>query len=372
MPPELTPQTRAHLTELSTLLPDWARNLGFDQIGVADTNIDDHSARLSNWLAEGFHGEMAYMAKQAHLRANPGSLHAATQRVISVRMDYSPAGAPPRLTNANTVIASDRADAAYTARYALGRDYHKVLRKRLATLQGQIENWVYERGIAVPGGRVFTDSAPVLERGFAEKAGLGWIGKNTMLINRNAGSYFFLGELFTALPLATTAATSNHCGSCSACIEVCPTGAIVAPYQLDARRCISYFTIELKGAIPIEYRRAMGNRIFGCDDCQIVCPWNRYAKVTTIDDFLPRNQLDTSSMLALFAWSEEAFLARTAGSAIRRTGYDGWLRNLAVALGNAPTGADVVAALARRKGRSDLIDEHIDWALAEHAERKSS
>lgn len=339
---------------LANSLKDWARELGFAHLGISVAEPGQHAQRLRQWLDREFHGEMHYMAEREALRAAPDSLLPGTLRVISARMNYLPDGA-----EAESVLA--QGDKAYISRYALGRDYHKLIRKRLSQLAARLQ--------AQAGGshRAFVDSAPVLERGFAEQAGLGWIGKNSMLINSRAGSWFFLGEIFTDIALPVDPPQVNgHCGSCRACLDDCPTGAIVAPYQVDARRCISYLTIELKGAIPEDLRPLMGNRVFGCDDCQLVCPWNKFAQLSGEGDFAPRHQLDNSELLALFNWSETEFLANTEGSAIRRIGYQRWLRNLAVGLGNAPYRADIVTALTQRRPQvSEMVAEHIDWALAQ-------
>jgi epoxyqueuosine reductase len=302
---------------------------------------------------------MQYMERHGTRRSRPEQLVDGTCRVISVRMDYY----PPESQSADTVLEDETR--AYLSRYALGRDYHKVLRKRLQTLASRIETSVGDYAY-----RVFVDSAPVLEKALAEKAGLGWIGKHTNLLNRDAGSWFFLGEIYTNLPLPVDSAGEEHCGTCSACIDICPTRAIIAPYQLDARRCISYLTIELRGSIPVELRSMMGTRIYGCDDCQLVCPWNRFAQTSAEPDFQPRHQLDTPVLLELFAWTEETFLVNTEGSAIRRIGYECWLRNIAVALGNVSTTADVVDALeAKNNHPSALVREHVAWALAQHEAR---
>jgi epoxyqueuosine reductase len=341
---------------LKTDIAHWGRELGFQQIGVSDTDLAAAESRLETWLNAGQHGTMDYMRRHGTRRSRPAELVPGTLRVISARMDYLPAEA---------VDPRDRLDdgsCAYVSRYALGRDYHKILRRRLQALATRIEERTGSSGY-----RVFVDSAPVLEKPLAEKAGLGWIGKHTNLINRGAGSWFFLGELYTDLPLPVDGAASAHCGSCRACIDVCPTDAIVAPYRLDARRCISYLTIELKGAIPVEFRRAIGNRIYGCDDCQLFCPWNKFAQPTAEDDFAPRHGLDTAELTELFAWSEETWLERTAGSPIRRIGYERWLRNVAIALGNATGTPRVIQVLeARRDSSSALIAEHVAWALGEH------
>jgi len=346
------------LTALASQIKDWGSELGLQQVGIADTQLAGHEERLQRWLADGFHGEMDYMARHGSRRSRPAELVPGTVRVISVRMDYLSAVAQP----AQELLEEPRK--ALISRYALGRDYHKVLRNRLRRLASLIENEIGPYGF-----RVFVDSAPVLEKALAEKAGLGWIGKHSNLINRRAGSWFFLGEIYTDLPLPPDTPAENHCGDCVRCIDACPTGAIVGPYRVDARRCISYLTIELKGSIPEELRPLLGNRVFGCDDCQLVCPWNRFARFSEEDDFAPRHGLDTATLLELFSWSEEEFLLRTEGSAIRRTGYAGWLRNLAVALGNAAaqggseTGSILNVLEARRQHPSELVREHVDWAL---------
>ena len=346
------------LAELVARIKAWGEDLGFQQLGICDLDLAAHEARLEQWLAQGFHGSMGYMERHGRRRSRPAELVPGTLRVISARMDYLPAAARP------AAELLEEPATALVSRYALGRDYHKVLRKRLQRLADRIEG-----EIGPFGYRVFVDSAPVLEKALAEKAGLGWIGKHSNLLNRRAGSWFFLGEIFTDLPLPVDRPAENHCGDCVRCIEACPTGAIVGPYRVDARRCISYLTIELKGPIPVALRPLMGNRIYGCDDCQLVCPWNRFAQHSAEQDFNPRHDLDTASLLALFAWEEDEFLRRTEGSAIRRAGYQGWLRNIAVALGNVPVtgGADqqaVVQALeARREHPSPLVREHVAWAL---------
>ena len=334
----------------------WARSLGFQALGVSDIDLHDAEEKLQSWLAKGFHGEMAFMHKHGGKRTRPDLLVAGTVRVISVRMDYWPgeAAEPWQIINDS--------DKAFISRYALGRDYHKLMRKRLARLAAKME-----KEIGPMGFRVFTDSAPVMEKAIAEKAGLGWIGKHTNVLSRDAGSYFFLGEIYTDLPLPVTDATTAHCGSCTACIDICPTQAIVAPYQLDARRCISYLTIELRGSIPESLRPMMGNRIYGCDDCQLVCPWNKYAQATVESDYLPREGLDAPQLIDLFNWTEQEFLQKLEGSPIRRIGYECWLRNIAVALGNAGTSQAVIAALQQKQAYpSDLVREHVDWALQQH------
>ncbi|MFT7684697.1 MAG: epoxyqueuosine reductase [Candidatus Azotimanducaceae bacterium] len=350
----------APFTQLSKNIREWASELGFQGSGITDTQLGENESHLENWLAENFHGEMSYMAAHGKKRSRPAELIENTTRIISLRMDYLPEG-----TKITEVLDSD--SKAYIARYTMGRDYHKVIRKKLVKLWSKIDDYCDTNHLGKFNGRVFTDSAPVLEKAIAEKAGLGWIGKNTLLLNRNAGSWFFLGEIFTDIPLALDQEyKENHCGSCSSCIDVCPTKAIVAPYKLDARKCISYLTIENKGEIDLSLRKAMGNRIFGCDDCQIYCPWNKFAKHTSETDFTPRHELDNSELLDLFSWTEDEFLKKTEGSAIRRTGFQGWQRNIAVALGNANYSLEIVRALeSKRAESSPLVLEHIDWALEE-------
>jgi epoxyqueuosine reductase len=336
----------------------WAAELGFQQVGIADVELGEHEDHLQQWLDAGCHGTMDYMARHGSRRARPAELVPGTLRVISLRMDYLPPDTRP-------LAVLESPGKAYVSRYALGRDYHRLVRARLAKLARRIAT-------AVGRGRyrAFVDSAPVLERALAERAGLGWIAKNTMLINAAAGSWFFLGEIYTDLPLpADPPQGSRHCGSCTACLEICPTGAFTGPYRLDARRCISYLTIEHRGSIEPALRPLIGNRIFGCDDCQLVCPWNKFARFTDEEDFRPRHGLADAELVTLFRWDEATFLASTEGSAIRRIGYERWLRNLAVALGNAPTTAEVVAALAsRREYPSTLVREHVAWALARHGQ----
>jgi epoxyqueuosine reductase len=341
------------LAALPARIAQWARELGFAATGVADLSLDEHLAHLEQWLADRFHGEMDWFVRHLAIRRDPQQLQPGALRAVLVRMDYLPPAAPM----AGVLADGERA---YVSRYALGRDYHKLVRGRLAKLAGRIA------AEAAPHGyRVFTDSAPVLEKALAEKAGLGWIGKHTLLINRSAGSWFFLGGFLTDLPLPVDAPGSAHCGSCSACIDICPTRAIVAPYRVDARRCISYLTIELDGSIPEDLRPLMGNRVFGCDDCQLVCPWNRYAQPTGERDFLPRHGLDSITLVDLFGWDEATFLRNTEGSAIRRAGYANFLRNVAVALGNAPRSAAAQRALeSRREDPSPVVREHVAWALA--------
>jgi epoxyqueuosine reductase len=345
---------------LATQIKVWGEEAGFQQIGITDTHLEEHEAHLNNWLAKDYAGEMNYLSEHGIKRSRPEELIPGTTRVICFRLDYLTNNARPA-----DIIATDHE--AYIARYSLGRDYHKVLRQKLKRIWQKTEQYLEDQSMPPAQGRVFTDSAPVLEKALAEKAGLGWIGKNTLLLNRNAGSWFFLGEIYTNLPLPLDEATADqHCGSCSACIDVCPTDAIVGPFELDARKCISYLTIEHRGPIPLELRAPMGNRIFGCDDCQVFCPWNKFAQFTTEPDFAPRHGLEQIELLALFSWTEEQFLQRTEGSAIRRTGYEGWQRNIAIALGNAGYGAEIVMVLsAAKESASELVKEHIQWALDE-------
>jgi len=336
----------------------WGRALGFSQIGVAGIDLSSVEPRLAAWLNNGFHGEMDYMAAHGMKRARPAELVAGTLSVITARLDYLPRATAPGWQAIEWHRLADPAAAALSI-YARGRDYHKVLRQRLRRLADQLAE-----AIGPFGHRVFTDSAPVLEVELAARSGIGWRGKHTLALDRNAGSMFFLGEIFVDVALPETPVVSDHCGSCSACIDVCPTRAIVAPYELDARRCISYLTIELRGSIPESLRAAIGNRIFGCDDCQLFCPWNKFAQPTTVGDFAVRHGLDSAGLVSLFEWSEQEWETRTAGSALRRAGYEGWLRNVAVALGNAPWDERVVAALAARaEDPSPIVREHVRWAL---------
>ena len=333
----------------------WALELVFSAVGFSGTGVNEAESRLAVWLEKGFHGEMHYMAKHAELRANPEALHRGTVCVISVAMNYL--ACEPR----DAWKMLDDPERAYVSRYALGRDYHKVLRGRLKALAERIGS---ELGADC---RVFTDSAPVMEVEFAKNAGLGWRGKHTLLLDRQHGSFFFLGEIYTTIPLIPDESVESHCGTCEKCIDVCPTRAIVEPYVLDARRCISYLTIEHPGSIPVEFRKAIGNRIYGCDDCQLVCPWNRFAKLTQEPDFCIRNGLDAAKLVALFYWTEDEFNARLEGSAIRRIGYERWLRNIAIALGNAPFSESMINALeSNRYNKSSLVREHVQWALAQH------
>jgi epoxyqueuosine reductase len=344
------------LQELKRALCTRAAALGFGAIGVAGIEIPEDEQHLLRWLEAGFHGEMHYMQRHGLMRSRPQQLAPGTLRVVSARMDYW----PPAAREAHSVLADGTRG--YVSRYALGRDYHKVLRAALATLAHELQ-----QRIGPFGYRVCVDSAPVLEKALARDAGLGWIGKHTNLIARDAGSWFFLGEILTDLPLPMDEPAGAHCGSCQACIPACPTGAIVAPYRLDARRCISYLTIEQRGAIPVELRAAIGNRIYGCDDCQLVCPWNKFARAAAHPDFKVRHELDAPELPQLFRWTAAEFDARMRGSAIYRIGYERWSRNLAVALGNAPSAPPVVSALLeRRADASELVREHVAWALARH------
>ncbi|MRI31647.1 tRNA epoxyqueuosine(34) reductase QueG [Endozoicomonas sp. OPT23] len=352
-----TASSQPDFAQLAEDIRRWGRELGFQAIGITEARIPEQDQQsFQNWLDQGLHGDLDYMERNKDLRFSPGLLHEGTIRVISARMDYLPA-------ETETVKVLSDSEKAYVSRYALGRDYHKLIRKRLTQLGKQIEQAVGEHGY-----RAFVDSAPVMERPLAQQAGLGWTGKHSLIINRQAGSFFFLGELFTNLPLPIDEPyDKNHCGRCSSCLDICPTGAIVEPYKVDARKCISYLTIENSGPIPEELRSKIGNRVFGCDDCQLACPWNRFAKHTQENDFRPRHSLDNVELADLFLWTEEEFLNKTAGSAIRRAGFECWLRNLAVALGNAPTTDKIVNALkTQADSPSELIREHVLWALQQH------
>ncbi len=343
--------------DLSTLpqqIRQWSHELGFQQTGITDSNLDIAEQRLQQWLDKGFHGDMKFMAKHGLKRSRPELLVTGTRSIISVRLDYLP---QPQANIEKTL--KDPATA-FISRYALGRDYHKMMRNRLQKLANKIE-----QAIGPFGYRAFVDSAPVMEKAIAEKAGLGWIGKHSNIINAKAGSWFFLGEIYTDLPLKSDQPAKNHCGDCRACLDVCPTQAIVAPYQVDARLCVSYLTIELHGAIPVELRPLIGNRIYGCDDCQLACPWNRFARLTAEQDFSPRHHLDTAQLIELFQWDEATFLKKTEGSAIRRIGHQRWRRNIAVALGNGPRTEAVLSVLNQQLSTdSELVREHIAWALA--------
>ncbi|PKF61305.1 tRNA epoxyqueuosine(34) reductase QueG [Psychromonas sp. psych-6C06] len=344
------------LIQLAENIKLWGKALGFQQVGISDIDLKQHETALQQWLDNQYHGEMDYMARHGMKRARPDELHPGTLRVVSVRMDYLP-------ENAQFARTLKNKENAYISRYALGRDYHKVMRKRLKQLGQKIEHQVGKLGY-----RPFVDSAPILERPLAEKAGLGWTGKHSLLIDAKNGSWFFIGELLIDLPLPVDQPVEEKCGQCVACLKICPTQAIVAPYVVDGRRCISYLTIELQGAIPVEFRKAIGNRIYGCDDCQLICPWNRFANVTQEQDYQARHQLEKQPLLALFAWDEDTFLTNTEGSPIRRIGYQRWLRNIAVALGNAPHSGALIEALNKKLSESDceLLNEHIIWALEQH------
>jgi len=356
------------LVALADTIKTWGRELGFADLRIADVDLSQRESGFQAWLDKGYHGEMDYMASHGMKRARPAELVPGTVRIISVRMPYLPRAQAPLAPDWRSQEQARAADgsAAVISVYARGRDYHKVLRARLQQLASRIE-----QHIGPFGYRVFTDSAPVMEVALAEKAGLGWRGKHTLLLNRDAGSMFFLGELFTDLALPVDAPASAHCGQCSACIDVCPTAAIVAPYELDARRCISYLTIELKGSIPLELRSLIGNRVYGCDDCQVFCPWNKFAQRSTLPDFDVRHGLDSASLVTLLNWNEEDFNRNTEGSAIRRIGHERWLRNMAVGLGNAATSykgdVQIIAALQGRLSHpSALVREHVLWALEQH------
>jgi epoxyqueuosine reductase len=347
--------TRERTTDYPALaqrIKAWGRELGFQAVGVAEADLSAAEPRLLEWLAQGWHGEMEYMARHGALRARPAELEPGTVRIISCRMDY--------LNSKNDQIEENFAKAA-VARYARGRDYHRLIRNRLQKLCDRIEG-----EIGVFPHRAYSDSAPVMEVELAARAGIGWRGKHTLLLDRT-GSWFFLGEIFTSLALPPDAPAAERCGSCEKCIDICPTQAIRGPYKLDARRCISYLTIEHKSAIPEELRPLIGNRVYGCDDCQLVCPWNRFAKLTNEIDFETRNKLDSSTLAELFMWTEAEFGERLQGSPIRRIGYERWLRNLAVGLGNAPSSPEVVTALkSKRNYPSALVKEHVEWALKRH------
>jgi epoxyqueuosine reductase len=341
--------------QLASNIKCWGQELGFQQIGIADTGLETAERHMDQWLNTGRHGEMEYMSQHGHKRSRPECLIPGTLSIISARMDFLPPDTYPEQVLADPELG-------YISRYALGRDYHKLIRNRLQKLAHRIQQDIGEFSY-----RVFSDSAPVLEKPLAAKAGLGWTGKNSMLVNRSAASWFFLGEIYTDLPLPTDTPELDHCGSCDKCIVACPTGAIVAPYEVDARRCVSYLTIELCGSIPEELRPLMGNRIYGCDDCLLACPWNRFATPSDESDFHPRNNLDAPNLIELFTWSEEEFLRRLEGSPIRRIGHERWLRNIAVALGNAETTEQVIAALQNRQAHaSELVREHVAWALSQH------
>ncbi|MCF6251425.1 MAG: tRNA epoxyqueuosine(34) reductase QueG [Methylococcaceae bacterium] len=338
---------------LALKIKKWGAELGFQQVGITNTDLQTAEQQLQKWVAKGFHGDMDYMHKHGLKRSRPELLLPDTVSIISVRMDYLPETAEQIYSVLNNPIS------AFISRYALGRDYHKILRNRLQQLANKIEHEIGSFGY-----RAFVDSAPVLEKVIAEKAGLGWIGKHTNLINRKAGSWFFLGEIYTDIALPSDQPSSAHCGECVACLDICPTQAIVAPYQVDARLCISYLTIELHGPIPEHLRPAIGNRIYGCDDCLLICPWNRFAKLSTEKEYSPRHNLNNSQLTELFSWTEDEFLKKMEGSAIRRIGHTRWLRNLAVALGNTKSSEKTIKALTIRQAHtSELVKEHVNWAL---------
>lgn len=355
-----------NLQNLSNEIQSWGKQLGFSQIGISDIDLSIHEAALQNWLDNKYHGDMDYMERHGLMRTRPEELVPGTVRAISVRLDYLPA-------KANFSKSLKNKNQAYISRYALGRDYHKLMRKRLQKLGNKITEYCSDYNF-----RPFVDSAPILERPLAAKAGLGWVGKHSLLINKEAGSWFFIGELLTDIPLPlTTSAKSNFndndCGSCVACIKICPTQAIVKPYIVDARRCISYFTIESKAAIPIELRKKMGNRIYGCDDCQLICPWNRYAKLSMESDFQTRHSLNSISLLELFHWNEKAFLNNFEGSPIRRIGFNSWQRNIAVALGNAPFSKELLEVLkSKLSDATELVAEHILWAIDQQIDKNTN
>lgn len=349
--------TQPSYNSLLSLIHQWAADAGFSQVGISDVDMSKYEDHYKKWIEQQYHGQMHYMQEHQTLRLNPQHLQPKALRAISFRMDYHDNDSPELPINGS--------DTAYIARYARGRDYHKMIRKKLAGIAQKIEEFA-ELNLSQ---RAFVDSAPVLERALAEKAGMGWIGKNTMLINPKAGSWFFLAEILTDLPLPTSNADMGfHCGSCQACLDICPTDAFVSANVLDARKCISYLTIELKEAIPKEFRKAIGNRVFGCDDCQIICPWNKFAQPAAVDDFKPRHQLDNSQLLTLFSWDETTFLNNTAGSPIRRIGYQRWLRNLAIGLGNAEADPTIIKALKAKIADTSvepMVKEHMQWALAQ-------
>jgi len=347
-------------SELALKIKQWGEELGFQQVGISDTDLTSAENHLHDWVDKGFHGDMDYMHKHGLKRSRPNLLLEGTVSIISVRMDYL----PETKEQINQVI--DSPIKAFISRYALGRDYHKIMRNKLQKLAHKIEAETGQFGY-----RAFVDSAPILEKAIAEKAGLGWIGKHSNVINRKAGSWFFLGEIYTDIDLPVDQVASSHCGQCKACLDICPTQAIIAPYQVDARLCISYLTIELHGSIPEHLRSSIGNRIYGCDDCQLICPWNRFARLSTEKDYSPRHNLNNSQLTELFSWSEQEFLKKMEGSAIRRIGHTRWLRNIAVALGNSkPSDQAINALLQQQQHESDIVKEHVDWALQKLKQQK--
>jgi len=350
------------LHQLAKDIKQWAATLGFAQAGIADLDLDQYLAGYRRSIEQGYFGDMDFMSRNQALREQPDLLQEGALRVISVRLNYLP-------KNTHIVDTLRNGHKAYISRYALGRDYHKLMRKKLKQLGDMITDKISDD--FPTSFRPFVDSAPVLERPLAEKAGLGWIGKHSLLINPDEGSLFFLGEILINLALPVDKSIEKQCGKCSACMQMCPTNAIVAPYQVDARRCISYLTIETDAPIPVELRPLLGNRIYGCDDCQLACPWNRLAQTTQLDDFSPRQDLDSSSLLSLFSWTEQEFLTRTQGSAIRRIGFGRWQRNIAVALGNAPYSTDILEALTNTKACTDMVQEHMNWALNEQSNKRN-
>ncbi|MGI2259295.1 tRNA epoxyqueuosine(34) reductase QueG [Shewanella sp. GXUN23E] len=357
-----------HLNQLAQLIKQWGQELGFAHTGICDTDLTEQEPKLQAWLDAGFHGEMSYMASHGMMRARAHELHPGTQRVIVGRMNYLPphAGFASNLRDPNM---------GYISRYAGGRDYHKLIRNRMKQLGQRIDAWLTQQGFSAADHRPFVDSAPLMERPLADKAGLGWTGKHSLLLNQDAGSWFFLGELVINLPLPVDIPVAEQCGHCVACIKTCPTGAIVAPYVVDSRRCVSYLTIELDGAIPEDLRSLLGNRIYGCDDCQLACPVNAGAPLTRETDFHIRQALQQPELLTLFGWSEAQFLKFTEGSAIRRIGWQRWQRNIAVALGNAPHSEAIIAALQARLNAaelSDMVKEHVRWALAQQSLRAAA
>lgn len=356
-----------NFAQITADIKHWGLTLGFDHIGITDTNLQQEEIAHQAWVAKGFHGEMDYMAKHGVKRTQPAELVPNTIRIITARLDYL----PPNAADSHAILQDN--SKAFISRYALGRDYHKVMRKKLQKLCDKIKQTLALESYPDFEYRVFTDSAPVLEVALAEKSGSGWRGKHTLLINKDRGSWFFLGEIYTNLPLIIDSPTTNHCGTCTSCIEVCPTKAIVAPYEVDARRCISYLTIELKNSIPVELRSLIGNRVYGCDDCQLFCPWNKFAEVSRTPDFSVKNGLDDISLVDCFYWSKDQFNSLMAGSPIYRIGYERWLRNIAVGLGNATTTPEVISALESRKNdASEIVSEHVRWALAEHQKSKTT